>query len=659
MRRRGFAAWAALVAAAALAACGTSAAMDPGGAAAPAPGASASAPDAAHALDAADLSAWLDGRVPYALKTGDIAGMVISVVKDGRVLLQKGYGYADVAARRPMDPQTTLVRPGSTSKLFTWTAVMQLVQQGRLDLDRDVDDYLDFKVPEPYGKPVTMRDLMNHRGGFEEGLKDVLSYDPARAQSTERYLKTHPRAMLFPPGTVPAYSNYGVALAGYIVQRVSGEAYDAYIARHVFEPLGMAHSTMAQPVPAPLRPSLAEGYRTASGPPSPFEFVVTAPAGSASTTAADMARFMLAHLQQGRLDGHAILDPKTTALMHAPTESALPGFATMAHGFFRSVQNGRTVIGHGGDTIVFHTELDLLPQEGVGIFFTFKSRGRDNAVYAARRELFDGFMDRYFPAPSAPDPPALASARADAGRIAGRYQGSRRIEHGFLSLLYLLGQVVITANADGTIVAPDPLGLGTQTFREVAPGLWRELGGSRQLRLAEVGGVKTVVDSEDATGVLQASPFASSAPLTLGVLAFSLLTMVLSVVYWVMAALARRAGGAPVAGNPRLATPRRLQRAAIVVDALYLAAWSAFIAPVLDTDIGAYNSGNDWIVRLLQASGLLAVAAAVAGAWAAWKLLRSDASRLTRAWAVVVAFALLGVVWVAAMGGLLRWDVNY
>ncbi|MGN6527281.1 MAG: serine hydrolase domain-containing protein [Burkholderiaceae bacterium] len=660
MRRQRFRARTALLAAAALAAGRPSAATE----AAPAPGASVAAPAtpapaAAHALDAADLSAWLDGRIPYALKTGDIAGMVISVVKDGHLLLEKGYGLADVAAKRPMDPETTLVRPGSTSKLFTWTAVMQLVQQGRLDLDRDVNDYLDFKVPEPYGRPVTMRDLMNHRGGFEEGLKDVLSYDAARAESTQRYLKTHPRAMLFAPGAVPAYSNYGVALAGYIVQRVSGEPYDAYIARHVFQPLGMAHSTMAQPVPAPLRPLVAQGYRTASGPPSPFEFVVTAPAGSASVTAADMARFMLAHLQQGRLDGHAILDAKTTALMHAPTESAPPGFATMAHGFFSSVQNGRSVIGHGGDTVVFHTELDLLPQEGVGIFFTFNSRGRENAVYAARKELFDGFMDRYFPAPPTPEPPALASAPADARRIAGRYRESRRIEHGFLSVLYLLSQVVISANADGTIVAPDPLGQGPQTFREVAPGLWRQAGGGRQLLLTEVDGVRTVVDSEDATGVLQASPAMSSSPLTLAVLGFSLGVIVLSVVYWAMAALARRAGTVAAAAGARVALLRRLQRAAILVDAAYVAAWGAFIAPVLDTDLGAYNSGNDWIVRLLQAGGLLAVGAAGVAAWAAWGLLRSDASRLTRAWAVVVALALSGVVWIAAMGGLLGWDINY
>lgn len=613
----------------------------------------------ARALDAADLAAWLDGRVPYALEAGDIAGAVVVVVKDGRVLLQKGYGLADVAARRPMDPERTLVRPGSTTKLFTWTAVMQLVQQGRIDLDRDVNDYLDFKVPEPYGKPVTMRDLMNHRGGFEEGLKDILDYDVARAQSNEQYLKTHPRAMMFAPGSVPAYSNYGAALAGYIVQRVSGEPFDAYVVRHVFEPLGMARSTLSQPLPAALAPLVSQGYRTASEPPSPFEVVVTAPAGSASVTAADMARFMLAHLQHGQLDGRAILDAATTERMHRPSEPAAPGFQTMAHGFFLDQHNGRTVLGHGGDTIVFHTELDLLPQEGVGIFFSFNSRGRDEAAYGARKALFDGFMDRYFPPPPRAEPPTLPTAAADAQALAGRWQSSRRVEHGFLSVLYLLDQTVISAAPDGTIAMPDRLQQRELRFREVAPSTWRQVDGTRTLRLDTAQGRRTIVDSENAIAVLQPAAAVGSAPLTLAVLAFVVGTFGLSVAYWAMAALARRAGGAAAPSDPAVARLRRIQRAVVAVDLAYLVAWIAFILPLLSTDIAIYRTGNDWIVRLLQVGGLVVVAAGACAAWAAWRLLRSDAPGLTRAWAVVVAAAALGLLWVAAMGGLLGWEINY
>lgn len=155
---------------------------------------------AAHELSAADLEAWLDSLLTYGLKNGDIAGAVVSVVKDGKVLFQSGYGDADVGKKIPMDAQRTLMRIGSTSKLFTWTAVMQLVGEGKLDLQRNVDDYLDFKVSPAGGRPITLLDLMNHRGGFEEGLKDLLSMDPRTFQSTETYLKQHPRPLLFSPG---------------------------------------------------------------------------------------------------------------------------------------------------------------------------------------------------------------------------------------------------------------------------------------------------------------------------------------------------------------------------------------------------------------------------------------------------------------------------
>ena len=625
----------------------------------PAAGPDGAKAGAAPVLDAADLSAWLDGRVPYALKSGDIAGAVVVVVKDGKVLLQKGYGLADVAANKPMDPETTLIRPGSTSKLFTWTAVMQLVQQGKLELDRDVNDYLDFKVPEPFGKPITLRDLMNHRAGFEEGLKDVLAYDPARAPSTERYLKDHPRPMLFAPGTVPAYSNYGAALAGYIVERTSGEPFEAYVEHHIFQPLGMAHSTFVQPLPAQFSANIAQGYRNASGPASPYELVVTRPAGSVSATAADMGRFMLAHLQQGSLDGYAMLDAATTERMHRPSVTGLPGFSVMAHGFFSAMQNGRWVIGHGGDTVVFHTELDLLPQEGVGIFYSFNSRGKDGAVYGARKELFDGFMDRYFPAAAKADAPALATAVADAQQIAGRYQSSRRIEHGFLSALYLLSQTVISANPDGTITAPGGPGGDVGIYREVAPQLWRKRGSTEALALVQVDGVKTVLDSENPVSVLHPASFLHSAPLNLTVLSLSLLVLLATLALWPLGAVLRRADRASSGASPQLRRLRLVQRGAVAVDALYLLAWFLLIQPVLNTDLAIYSSANDWLVALLEISGLLAVAAAAAGAWAAWRMQRLDASRGSRLWSVLVALALLGVVWIGVVGQLITWNLNY
>jgi CubicO group peptidase (beta-lactamase class C family) len=610
-------------------------------------------------LDADDLHALLDGLLPYGMKSGDIAGAVVAVVKDGKVILQQGYGFADVEKRIPMDAEKTMIRPGSTSKLFTWTAVMQLVEQGKIDLHRNVDDYLDFKVSPASGPPITMVDLMNHRGGFEEGLKDILAIDARGLQSTETYLKQHPRPLLFPPGEVPAYSNYGAALAGYIVQRVSGEPFERYVEHHILLPLDMRHSTFDQPLPERFESAMSHGYQTASTGPQPYELIITRPAGSMTTTAADMAHFMLAHLQQGRYDGYALLRPQTAQLMHSPSETALSGFSTMAHGFFHGSKNGRTVIGHGGDSVLFHTELDLLPEEGVGIFYSFNSRGRENAVYGLRKALFDQFMDRYFPpATPAPEAPALPSAVGDAQRIAGRYEESRRVEHGFLSVFYLLQQTLIGARSDGTITAPRVLEPGDASFREVAPDLWREVGGTRELALRSVNGVRTVIDSEDPIGVLQPVPALRSAPLNLSILLGSLAILAVTLLLWPISWLVRRKYGRP----PESAELRRLRllfRIAVIVELLYAAAWVAWLTPVLSVELWVYSSRLDAAVRALQLAGLLTLAAAAVGIWALWRSSRLQSARMLWMRNAVLAAALLGVVWVGFLGQLFSFNLNY
>jgi CubicO group peptidase (beta-lactamase class C family) len=615
----------------------------------------------AHPLDASDLRAWLDGLLPYAMKSGDVAGAVIAVVKDGTVILQQGYGYADVEKRISMDPERTMIRPGSTAKLFTWTAVMQLVEQGKIDLNRDINEYLDFKVTPESGRPITMLDLMHHRAGLEEGLKDILAIDPQAVQSTETYLKQHPRPMLFTAGEVPAYSNYGAALAGDIVERVSGEPFERYVERHIFQPLGMLHSTLDQPLPDRFDASaVARGYRSASMPAEPYELIATRPAGSMTTTAADMTRFMMAHLQQGQLGGYRMLSGDTTQLMQTPSvTSALPGFSTMAHGFFYEVRNRHIVIGHGGDSLFFHTELDLLPQENVGIFYTFNSRGRGESVYGLRKALFDDFMNRYFPATSQPqEAPALASASKDAQRIAGRYESSRRVEHGFLSVFYLLQQLVITADADGTIKVPRTLEPGEATFHEIAPDLWREIGGNHQLALRDVNGVKTVIDSEDPTSVLQAVPLSRSAALNLTVMLGSIAIIAITLILWPVSWLVRRRYRAP-AEVPEVRRLRRWLLVAVVIEALYVVAWIMLLTPILDLELWVYSAAHDAVVRTLQIAGLLAIAAAAVGIWCLWQLSRLQSSRFAWLRNATLAAAFLGIVWIGFAGRLFSFSLNY
>ncbi|MGA9915726.1 MAG: serine hydrolase domain-containing protein, partial [Paraburkholderia sp.] len=293
-------------------------------------------------LTASDLETWLDGVVPYALERNDIAGALVVVVKDGRVLWEKGYGYADVVRKKPMDPERTLVEVASVTKTFTWTAVMQLVEQKKLDLDRDVNDYLDFKIPTAFGMPITLRNLMTHTAGFEERLKSYITVESPRDLGS--YLQSVPvPTRIYAPGTVQAYSNYGAMLGGYIVERASGEPYARYIERHILAPLGMKHSFIARPVPAALRSDLAKNYEQASSrepiAPDAIQELATDPAGSLLSTADDMSRFMRAHLQRGHFEDYQMLTPEATELMHRTAFVPMPGAQGTALGLFGADYN--------------------------------------------------------------------------------------------------------------------------------------------------------------------------------------------------------------------------------------------------------------------------------------------------------------------------------
>jgi len=218
----------------------------------------------ARELTATDVEAFLDGMMPAQLERENIGGAVIAVVKDGKLLFAKGYGYADMEKRQPVTVDATLFRPGSISKLFTWTSVMQLVEQGKLDLDKDMNSYIDFQIPPAYGKPITLRDIMTHTAGLEETARDLFVADAQHLTPLDQYLKQHLPQRIFPPFEVPAYSNYATTLAGYIVQRVSGKPFEQYVVENIFSPLEMKRTTFVQPLPSELEPLMSKGYRKAS-----------------------------------------------------------------------------------------------------------------------------------------------------------------------------------------------------------------------------------------------------------------------------------------------------------------------------------------------------------------------------------------------------------
>jgi CubicO group peptidase (beta-lactamase class C family) len=439
-------------------------------------------PSPAPELTKADFETFLDALVPSQLRNRNIAGAVVSVVKDGHVLFQKGYGYADVEGKKPVLPDQTLFRPGSISKLFTATAVMQLVEEGKLDLDRDVNDYLDFPIPKTYPEPVTPRQLLTHTGGFEETLKNLFVAHESDLKPLRTYLVNGMPARIFPPGKIPSYSNYGFTLAGYIVERVSGEKFERYIENHILKPLGMTNSTFDQPLPPQLAPQMSEGYLSASKKPRDFEFVQAAPAGALTTTAADMTRFMLAFLQGGAVNGVSILEPETVQQMESRQFEFHPMLPGLGITFMEYLIDPVRIIAHGGDTVYFHSDMILVPDAHFGYFLSYNSLGKD--VGGGRGEVWRTFANRYFPGAGQPkvdvDP---NTAKSDGRAVSGTYDGTRRGETTLLKILALLGQFSVRSDKEGVLQIE---GMKNQSgelkrWREIAPLVYREVDGLERI----------------------------------------------------------------------------------------------------------------------------------------------------------------------------------
>lgn len=632
--------------------------------AAPSSGEAASTlPPKAHALTHDDLEAYLDGMIPVALERASIAGAVVAVVKDGHVLLEKGYGYSDVAARRPVDPATTMFRPGSISKLFTWTAVMQLQEQGRLDLDKDVNTYLDFHIPEAFGKPITLRNVMTHTTGFEETIKNLMADDPRMQRTLEHSLRDWIPERMYPPGEVPSYSNYGAALAGYIVQRVSGEPFEQYIARHIFRPLGMNHSTFVQPLPKQFDADMSKGYVTASGQPKPFELISMVPAGGLSASADDLTRFMMAHLNNGSYGGAQILRPETAKLMHKTALQIVPGVPGMALGFWHEDRNGHDIIGHGGDTQWFHSDMHLILDENVGLFISVNSAGHESLVTSVRREFFDGIMDRYFPAAAAANAPAIPSAKADAEKIAGLYYLSRRSDSNFGVVASLAQQLPIKANADGTISAPalvDKNGIAKK-FREIAPNRWHEVNGKNVFVVVKDGDRINYVTSDifPQILVLHRVPFSRNRYFVGALLGGSALMLLLTVLFWPIKAILRWRYRQPLNFSGRELTYYRLTRVAALIDVVFLAGWTTFFL-LASLSLSYLDVATDPYLRALQALGVIGVIATIfplANLWTALK----NAGRpwWTKMTDALVALAAIIVVYYSVTLHLLSLSLNY
>ena len=593
-------------------------------------------------LTAVDAEAWLDGLMPAALRTARVPGAVVVVVKDGQVLVQKGYGYADWEKQVPVDAQRTLFRPGSVSKLFTWVAVMQQVEQGKLDLDADLNQYLDFKIPaHKSGKALTLRHVMTHTTGLEETARDLLTYAD-KAPNLGAVLKGYVPPYVYEPGTTPAYSNYATSVAGYIVERVSGMSFDDYIEQKVLLPIGMKQSTFRQPLPAALKAQMSVGYFSQDKAGEGFEIISMPPAGSLSATGEDMGRFMLAVLDQGKLGNGQILKAETLALMFSQVTRPMPDVNGIGLGFYQQDINGHRAFGHGGDTVLFHTDLAMFVDKHIGVYVSFNASGVHGLGKWLRDRVFEGFADRYLPDVRPPTQPQVdaATAKAHAQLMAGAHRSSRREDSTFLSLLQLLSPVRIEALKDGRIAME--LAGARSVFREVRPLVWDEEHGKRRIQAVVENGKITRWAMEPYAFAFIFEPvpaLAGTAALVL--LCSAMAVAALTALLWPLVATLRR--------QHRVAKPAAsiaAVRAACVGVLVALGLWIATVMGLENLD------DTSVLLPLSQIATLLAfVGGLIASAWHARTVFKagSTASTWARALAVLwlLAFAVLVVMGLA------------
>ena len=604
-------------------------------------------PSGEHQLTAEDVNAWLDGKLPDALKNGDIPGAVVTVVKDGQVVTTRGYGWADTGASggQPVavDPQTSLFRVASISKIPTSIAAMQLVEQGKVDLDADISAYLDFEIERRFDEPLTLRHLLTHSAGFDE--KGSLT----KTTDLEAYVKNDPPAQVFAPGTTPGYSNYGMALAGYIVQRVSGQPFETYVREHVLEPAGMTTSTYEQPLPAGLAGSLGPGH-TSTGEKIPFELMGDFPAGSLTVSAPDFAAFMNAQLSRSP----KLLREKTWEQMWSPGlgEERLGNRAKageMGLGYFDLSRHGRRVVGHGGDIEGWHSQFELYPEEKTGIFISYNGDGNgSDSSNNLREDLAQGFADRYFPGETVKASGSKNSADR-ARQVAGSYIPSISPRNTFLAAWSpFFGKATIEHTGGGKLI------LDKAQYVEVEPWVWRQVDGRGAIAAQVKDGKVVSLSQEPAFTLLPTTLLQQALAPVFGV---CLVLLLVVTVAWPVGALRRRRAlkrgqevGAPVLWLTRVA------RSGGVLALAAQLTWISLLVVIMTNSSTITDGSFTWLIpvarcaQVLQALGVVAVIPAAADLVIA---LRRRAGWRRATMSAVLLAALVALAWWAWAGNAL------
>ncbi len=466
------------------------------------------------------VEAFVDGAVKPLMKANHSPSGVVAVMKDGELIFAKGYGYIDVENRTPVDPETSLFRPGSISKLFTWISVMQLVEQGQLDLDADVNQYLKtFEVKDTWpGQPVTLRHIMTHTGGFEDGFLGYLIIDdPDRIIPLHEALAKYQPDRINPPGRHTSYSNWGTALAGLIVANISGVDFNTYVQTNIFDVLGMKNASFVEPLPPELDANMAKAYRYENGGYVEINYEIISnfgPAGALAASAHDMAIFARALLGDGEYNGKRILQADNLQQMVDEGFAHDDRVNGMGLGFIKRNfgAEGLDVYGHDGGTTVFISHFGLSKQEDFMLYSSFSGPGAGPTHTA----FVQGFYDEFFPR-DVPyiEPPADFAERA--ARYAGIYNSWRNNFGGIEAILRALTGTTVKAMPDNTLM------IGDTRYVEVDTNLFRAVDDYTQIAFQENADGAITGFVIDGLGVMQLfpAPFYETASFTFIMLGLS------------------------------------------------------------------------------------------------------------------------------------------
>lgn len=609
-----------------------------------------------HELTSADVEAFFDGLIPVGIERSDIAGCVVAVVKDGNVIFAKGYGYSDLAKKKPVSATDTLFRPGSVSKLFTWTAVMQQVEQGKLNLDHDVNEYLDFKIPATFPQPITLRHIMTHTAGFGETLRDLFIPDTKSLTPLRTYLVNHIPNRIFPPGTVPAYSNYATSLAGYIVERVSGKPFNQYVKENIYDPLQMNHTTFDQPLPPNLKPLMSDGYQLASSGAGPWEVVQAWPAGSVSTSAMDMTHFIIAHLNNGEYNGVRILREDTAKVMHSRQFGAHPATSGMCLGFYEETRNGHRIIGHAGDTYYFHSDTHLILDQNVGFFVSYNSGGsfEDND----RTALWHKFLDRYYPY-TAPKPEKISNAAQEAATVSGLYISSRRVEGNLFEATGMMGETKIYVNADGTISSKDLKDFSghPKKWKEISPLVFRDVNGQDLLAFKKDANGRLFFAMDWPFMTFQRVGLIQSKTFNYIVLGASVGILLLALLFWPVIGLIRRHYNFRLELTPKEKRLRVLTRLVCLIDLVFLGGLVGFLSTLESP--GAINSSLNGTIHIVQIVGWIGAIGTIVLLYNWIVASKSSHTGWYKLFQLLIALSGIGITWFFLYWNLLNLTPNF